>query len=272
MKKLKNLKNSNIIRDNINSNTKLIIDTTHIDFKALYEEFKTIKAIATHLNLHPKTVAKRLQRLGIDYRGRGYSTNTNPYDPFNDSSKDLDSKIYWAGFIAGDGYIDKNKNKIAVISKDMEVINNFNKFINNTGGIVKHTSRDVYTISYSNKESKDYLIKKGITNKKSKTLNIKAKLNWSFIRGIFDADGSFSQNRFKITTGSVTFKNQLVNFFKDNNIETSISKKDSISDTVDIYVLGGKPVLNIIFKHMYEDTNAIYFLSRKKEQLRRYLQ
>ena len=39
-----------------------------------------------------------------------------------------------------------------------------------------------------------------------RTLKFNVKLNWDIVRGIFDADGSFSQNRLKITTASVYSK------------------------------------------------------------------
>src|SRR5690606_16824725 len=152
------------------------------------------------LHIHSKTVAKILKENNIQYKGRGEAGSFVKLNPFD--NKNIEDKSYWLGFIGGDGYISENKNSILITSIDFEMINHFIDFVGE--GVRYHEkmllSGLVYTASFSNKEAKEYLVKRGVTTKKSLTLKYNVKLNWDIIRGLFDADGSFSQNRLKITT------------------------------------------------------------------------
>lgn len=246
---------------------------------SLYNSLKTLKAVAEELNIHPKTVARILKDNNIIYKSRGEVGQLVWENPFK--NKSIEDKSYWIGFISGDGYIDRYKNRISIISNDYEIIEKFKAFVGNNISIRSRVnvytntfniSRETttYVASFSNKDSKDYLTKRGVTTKKSKTLELKVKLNWDIIRGLFDADGSMSGNQMKITTGSRKLVHQLYLFFKEQEIKVSIKDKGT-GTCWDVYILGGKQTMTEIYKHFYQD-RPYYYLSRKKEQIRRYIE
>lgn len=233
----------------------------------LYNEKHNLKAVGIELNIHPKTVARILKDNNISYKGRGYASQKVFTNPFN--NKSIEDKSYWLGFLAGDGYIHPKKNLIHICSIDKEIIENYKKFIGEGLGITYHNNskNTIYIATFSHKETKDYLVKRGITTKKSLTLSLKVILNWNIIRGLFDADGSFSQNRFKITSGSNKLILQLETFFNKEGFKVSIKIKGKAKD---IYILGGKEQLKLLYNKMYNTSN--YFLTRKKEKIRRYIE
>ena len=228
-----------------------------------YEEHKSIKIVKSLFSVTDDTIRRILKDNNIEIIGRGYASAKSLNNPFNKGITSKYDRAYWVGYIAGDGYIDKTKNKIQITSKDDIMIEQFKNFIKEGYG-TNTTKTGVTSIYFSNKDAKDYLEKIGLTTKKSLTLKINIPLTWDFIRGVFDADGSFSQNRFKITTGSIEFRNLLVSFFNSNGIETSVSPKTKDTDTCDIYLLGGKEMLDLVYTKMYNE-NCKYFLPRKKD-------
>lgn len=235
-----------------------------------YKSNYNMKEVAKEFGIHPKTVTRILKENNIDYKSRGYASQNVKENPFD--GKSIEDKSYWIGFISGDGYIGRDKNLIQITSKDYEIIEHFKNFIGEGLSIDNKTINEnvIYVARFSHKEAKDYLVARGVTTNKSLTLKLKVKLNWNIVRGLFDADGSFSQNRIKITTGSELLLKQLTKFFKENNLEVSISDKGK-GNCWDIYILGGKSAIEFVYNRFYEN-NSNYFLTRKKEQIRRYIE
>lgn len=235
-----------------------------------YLEVYNMKKVAKAFSLHPKTIAKILKENDIKIKGRGYASQKVIHNPFNaKQQKNID---YWIGFIAGDGYLSATKYSIQICSNDLEIINNYKHFIGEGVGITKVQRKNGlhYIAKFSHKEAYMFLISKGLTTKKSLTLKFTIPLNWNILRGLFDADGSFSQNRFKITTGSIELVGQLSCFCQTHNIDFSVNKKSPKSTVYDFYFKGGKPVLKYIYDNMYSYSR--YFLTRKKEQIGRHIQ
>ena len=235
-----------------------------------YLELHTIKAVAEKFSLHPKTIAKILKENKVKIKGRGFAAQKVTNNPFKGKEqRDID---YWIGFIAGDGCLAKNKYAISIGSNDLEIIENFKDFIGEGLGITSVVRGEIihYTAKFSHKESHDFLISKGLTPAKSLTLKFTNPINWDVLRGLFDADGSFSQQRFKITTGSMNMVIQLSEFCKKHNIEFSINRKSPKSTTYDFYFKGGKLMLDKVYDNMY--INSKYLLTRKKEQIGRHIQ
>ena len=112
----------------------------------------------------------------------------------------------------------------------------------------------------------EYLIKRGITPKKSLTLDLKVKCNWDIVRGLFDSDGNISKNGFKITSGSIKLISYLEDFFNTEGFKTSIIKK---GNAMDIYIRSNqkplKDTLKSIRSKLYN--NSKYYLKRKKDQI-----
>lgn len=237
----------------------------------LYEIHHTCKKVSELLKIDDRTVSRILKEAGVLIKGRGFASQKVFKDPF--ISKSVEDKSYWLGFIAGDGYLHPTKYSITVTSADTEIIENYKSFIGEglSNSWVLTNGGKVYTAVFSHKDTHNYLTKRGITSKKSLTLQFKVKLNWSIIRGLFDADGSFSQNRFKITSGSDKAIEQLEVFFNKEGFKTTIANKGTKSNCKDIYVLGGVHSMRKLYELMYtKETN--YCLTRKKEQIRRYIQ
>lgn len=235
------------------------------DVISSYEEHKSITIVKKIYNVTDDTIRRILKDNNVEIIGRGYASAKSFKNPFDKNTTSKYDRAYWVGYIAGDGYIDRSKNKIQITSKDDIMIEQFKDFIKEGYG-TNTTKTGVTSIYFSNKDAKDYLDSIGLTTKKSLTLKINIPITWDFIRGIFDADGSFAQNRFKITTGSLEFTDQLVSFFLSNNIQTSISFKGKISNTCDVYILGGKEVLDLVYTKLYNE-NCKYYLPRKKDLL-----
>ena len=237
---------------------------------ASYKEHYSLNKVGKVFNIHSKTVARILDENNVQYKGRGYASQKVKENPFD--NKSVEDKSYWIGFIAGDGYLSKYKERILITSIDYEIVNHFKTFVGEGLSINKliKNNKPLYVAQFSHLEAKRYLIKRGITTSKSRTLRFNVKLNWDIIRGLFDADGSFSQNRLKITTGSADVIEQLVLFFKENGIETKIQNKGTYT-CYDVYLLGGKSTIEFVYNKFYLH-NPTYYLTRKKEQIRRYIE
>lgn len=193
--------------------------------------------------------------------GQNRIVNNNPFKISTDES------YYWIGFLAADGYISSKKYSIGLKLKDVEHIIKYRDFINpalklydkiNTAG---NLMREVL---FGNYEIHKYLITLGITPKKSKTFKYTIPITGSILRGHFDGDGSVSQGRPKITTGSVEFLHQLEELYKSLDIKYTVCKK---GDCWDIYTLYHSR--RIMFNYMYKDSTI--HLERKYLQFKKCL-
>jgi hypothetical protein len=237
----------------------------------LYKIHRTFKKVAELVKMDHRTVARIIKDNNINYKGRGFASQKVLDNPFENAS--FEDKSYWIGFIAGDGYLSQNKFAISIVSIDREIIDNFKTFVGE--GISESWRLDnsgyVYTARFSHKDAHNYLTKRGVTSKKSLTLKFNVKLNWSIVRGLFDADGSFSQNRFKITSGSKFVVKQLEEFFNSEGFNTVVKYKSPTNKILDIYILGGKPKLIELYNKLYH-SECKYCLSRKKDSIGRFIQ
>lgn len=137
---------------------------------------------------------------------------------------------YWLGMLATDGSIFGNK--ISLSSKYEYILERFRSFLKSYNSIREIYSKKFncyyYTISFANYEIADYLKSLGIVENKTETLKVNFKLTWSFLQGVIDGDGcvSFYRNNvnknccsISIVTKSKEFKNQICDFYKENNIK-----------------------------------------------------
>ncbi len=114
------------------------------------------------------------------------------------SDKNSASANYWAGFIASDGCIsyDKGNGRIAVVSCDIDSLIKFKKYVNSSNKITK--CGNCNRIEFTSQQMCEDLYKHwNLTEKKSLTLsppNISDDMLSHYIRGVFDDDGSVSNN------------------------------------------------------------------------------
>ena len=126
---------------------------------------------------------------------------------------------------------------------------------------------------FRNKEIYTSLNSLGITERKSITLKVNFKLNWDFIRGVFDGDGCISlanhdkSGVFSIVSGSLDFINQISDFFTEQNINCNvnpISRKDKTANTLYIISTSRKEELTKLYGKLY--SNKDLFLIRKEDK------
>lgn len=236
-----------------------------------YKELQSMKDTCKYYSISAMTLRKYFNKYNIPIIGRGYASQRVIYNPFKDASKE--DKGYWVGFIAGDGYLeegkDGNKNGIVIVSKDKDIIDAFVEFTNNSANVYtrKIPTGLVYTARFFNKDAKEYLKRMGIVSNKSLILQFKVKLDWNIFRGLFDADGSLSGGRLKITTGSPYVVVQLESFLNKEGIKTSVAKKGT---AFDVYLLSNGTAradsLKLLRSKIYPE-NVKYFMNRKKKQM-----
>lgn len=116
---------------------------------------------------------------------------------------DCPKKAYWLGFIAADGYINKDNTKLSICIKDLEILEKFKKdtetdyAISEIKNYDKRTNKtyEEYSIQISNKKFIKWIVEHGITHEKTDFIDInKINMNYFsyFVAGLFDGDGSIS--------------------------------------------------------------------------------
>jgi hypothetical protein len=195
--------------------------------------------------------------------GKNRLVNNNPFLPLTEQAE------YWIGFLAADGNVSTKKYSIALKIKDIEHALKYRDFINPALKVsypINAANNTCCNVVFGNFEVHQYLISIGIVPAKSKIFSFNIPLTWNILRGIFDGDGSVSQRRPKITTGSFYFKNQLEKFYLENDISFTTTVKNKSNDTEiwDIWVL--KNSRKKLFDLFYEDCSVC--LERKYLQFR----
>lgn len=228
----------------------------------LSQKGHTPKEIKLILNISYYKVLKHFKYMNLPLQGSGgmnIIVKNNPFMINNNESN------YWIGFLAADGCVAKRDNQINLKIKDVEHLKKYRDFISPFLNIYYKPNKKnelLGTVVFSNRYIKNYLCFIGIVPAKSRILKLNIPLNWHIIRGVFDGDGSISNNRPKITTGSEKFKNQLIDFFNLYKITTSVCIKGN--QIYDIYIIGNSRFL--FFNLMYE--NSTIKLDRKYNKYR----
>jgi hypothetical protein len=120
-------------------------------------------------------------------------------DIINDFSGDDPATAYWAGFLYGDGCIQKGGQlQVCLSSVDLAHLIKLSLFICGNDYVCKYDTRCYFQISHE--DIRNGLAKWGILHDKTKTGtldNIKTEYMKDFIRGYFDADGWVSIGYYK---------------------------------------------------------------------------
>lgn len=220
------------------------METNSLKVKSLILKGKTVEEILALVPITAKAVYYHFKRLGIPVKGKGSGGQNAKvkHNPFTNSKESL----YWIGFILADGHISKTKYSIRVGQKeeDKDILFKFDKFVNASLTKVKHyytvksgeTKCMLYS-SFGNKEAHTYLKTLGFTSNKGLTMDLQIPLTWEIVAGWFDGDGSVTFNdaprrqaQIKITTGSYTMVQKLVEFLQQNKLMCYVLPKGRAFD------------------------------------------
>lgn len=175
----------------------------------LYNKGKSLNFLATKYNTYTAKVKEILLTNGVSIRTRaeqnsitnqerGKKVNHQYFD-----SVDSNEKAWLLGFLAADGNIssDRNRIKIAVSSRDKQVLENIKKSIGSEKNVLDYETNkgfNVSELSWSSKNQKIKLSAYGIvprkTYKEMHLPNFDLDKQLSFILGYYDGDGCFKDD------------------------------------------------------------------------------
>ena len=239
-----------------------------------YNSGLSLANIAKEVGLSKPTITRIVDESGYKIPNR---RRTKYYIDSNYFSKiDKEDKAYWLGFIAADGNIrkDLNRLRIELAIKDKKHLEKFANDINTNSPIVE-VNREYPScyININNHNICNDLVNKGIVPNKSLILDIKLdeieeKYYYDIIRGYFDGDGSIN---YHIRNNSNK---------KEWRIEF-VGTKDVLQKFSDIMVLNKAPtkkdnyyVLSIIKREQIMTfiklcyNNPLTYLDRKYEKIK----
>lgn len=224
-------------------------------------------------------VAKRiLQEQNIHIRTNGEVHRK--YQPnetfFNHENANM---AYVLGFIASDGSISKNNNriKIGLSIKDISQLELIKKIMDIDYPIKIYTNKDNFEIAelvWTCEQHKKDLAKYGVVPKKTYSfkfpLNLSKKYWPDFIRGYFDGDGCITgiKPEWKICSYKKDVLEKINTFFEENGIEAVNIHKRNTQDLYDLRY-SSKESLIKIYKLLYYN-NDVPCMLRKKEKFESY--
>ena len=173
--------------------------------------------------------------------------------------------LFWyvLGLLASDGHLGKF-NEICFFQKDGRFIKHLQKWIHHNGVLY---GKSCYTIHINNALLHAKLEKLGFSSNKRYSIPFieapNESLQWLFIRGLFDGDGSlyfnYTSGRFEginwqITSGSKNMTEGICKFLAKQNIKYYTDKCISIADNP-YYHIGVRAIESIkqIFSLLYKD-------------------
>lgn len=178
--------------------TARISDETIRKISKLYSDGKSMKQVASELEIHVDTVKRHLNS---EIRP-SWTYLVTPMNHHYFDSIDDEHKAYWLGFLAADGHVspDKNLIKFSLAKKDEIMVKLFAddiEFLGETYERVKNKNGKQYyecVITFHSPVMSGALVKAGLHDWKSGDPRILHELRPSlvnhFVRGLFDGDGS----------------------------------------------------------------------------------
>ncbi|MGL5767874.1 MAG: LAGLIDADG family homing endonuclease [Sarcina sp.] len=220
-------------------------------------------------------------------RRNRYYCNENYFDGI-----DTYEQAYWLGFIMADGCIYKRKNnencqkwlRISLAEKDTLHLEKFKKAISSNHKIGRITrkkdGRTYSSLTIVSDKMTNSLARLGCVERKTGNIEFpnfdRDDLNWGFIHGYIDGDGSISiskdKNVYRYKLSVVGDKGLLLNmqhFIRQQGAE-GILRKDNREYSFDFYELYFEKMefLNLIFNNTYN--REIIYLDRKLERVKKY--
>lgn len=224
------------------------------------ENFGTAELVKKY-NLHRTTIQRILKNYNIPLRKR---TTAAKFDIHFFDTYTVES-CYWAGFIAADGNISKDRNNVNIhlAISDLSHLQKFARAIKYTGNIEQH--KEDCRISIAGSYYKEALAKKfDLFPQKTKTVSISSKIPQEFlfdyIRGYFDGDGCITQTNeylhISFTSGSEKILEQLREIFFSNNIV--LQSKNKIppitnGSSINYFCKNALNILDLLYMNSTED-------------------
>lgn len=233
-----------------------------------------------------KTVLDVLTKNNIEKRSTARQTNYNTSFFRKVNSHDV---AYIFGFLCADGYILKDYVGIALQLqyKDYHILKSIKQRLGESCSIIKidHSKRrskgvnsqDMHRLTVHNKEMSQDVKKFGIVKNKTKVLTIKKRIPKkyasSFVRGVFDGDGTIGVSSngniwCQFVTASEIFAIDVGELLSDFNYK--IQKPSKNRTTFTLRISGGNVETIKFLRWMYKDKEDLY-LRRKYEKLQSYL-
>ena len=243
-----------------------------------YNETQSINQVAKYFNISWSTAKRACDKLGIVSKPKNQHCTFVEHDLFKSITSE--EEAYWLGFLYADGWIRSDRNEIGlgVQERDKEILTKFQSFIGTANKIQikkkekikKHQAPDghfieakqnFYSLTFSDKKTKENLIKLGCFPNKSKIIHCPTEEQVSevyfrhFMRGFTDGDGSLRWGKrkdFVLTSASYNFLVESTKRLKINHYGTidknqfRVHKKENVAK---------------IFKLLYENSNI--YLQRK---------
>lgn len=218
----------------------------------------THTSIAKTLNIPPYLLSSYIRRNII--RAKKWSNELDNTDWINN-----ENSLFWyvLGLLASDGHLD-NFNNISFFQKDGRFIKKLQKWIHHHGVLY---GKQCYIIHINNALLHAKLIDLGFSSDKRYSIPFikapNASLQWLFIRGLFDGDGSlyfsYTSGRFdginwQITSGSKSMAEGLCTFLATQGI--NYYTEEYLSEANNTYYHVGvraKREIKKLFSLMYND-------------------
>jgi len=254
----------------------------------LINKFGSYRGAAKALNCDEENLRMRSIRRNyqVDLNKKSYECNSKVFTDENALS------YYLLGAYMSDGNVEKNTNRIGIISKDKEWIESIRDLISPDSPLQVSNEGRTFIFRFSSKKVRDWLIKNECVPCKSlicKMPNVPKQYFRDFVRGIFDGDGSVSCKfelgqdgitRIKILnayicSGSKTFLNELYSQFCLENIHClnrSFASRDSkMKDGRIIHPTGTENRIIFNAQFCYHFLKWIYYPNHQIHLERKYL-
>ena len=202
------------------------------------------------------------------HSGQTYMINEEFFEEIN-----AQEKAYWLGFICADGYLNLERNALAIVLsiKDKGHLTKFLKSINSSHPIKFYKVKGYeYAKVYLGNKKLGGDLKKYMGKNKTFSLRfptIKKELENDFIRGYFDGDGSISKNKFNNPSFSITsnidFLKELKKKFINLNQDIKIYQNKKNKKIGELRY-SGRGNIKKIYEFLYSDSTI--YLNRKKER------
>jgi hypothetical protein len=189
---------------------------------------------------------------------------------------DTEDKAYFLGFIVADGSV--NEFRLNISQKEPDILYEFEKFINLSNGVRKHTKRNIFFLNLTSDKLVNDLNNLGIYKNKTmivKYPDIPKHLEHHFMRGLFDGDGCISIHKKREGSRDTTDRGQ-VNICSGSRdfIEKYVDRLNEICGITKNKIRCPKGTYNVIdwgsfsdiekfYELFYKDANI--YLERKKK-------